>query len=226
VIKTETTSGWGGVRAGAGGKPKPRIAPNAPYDLHWYCIRTAYAPEWWAERAARLLLFPPPAYEREPAAAEAIRSAGFEVFAPTIFKPATRRRRNVVGAMIPARPAGERPLFGNYIFARFARHGYWQQLRDMECVDTILGLAPDAPTPLPDRAIELIRGMCDANGCFHERGEVPNSLVGTLMRVTDGSFTSFEGICDWSDGQRVRLMLAMFGRPCPTVFDQTMVEAA
>lgn len=226
MIKIETTSGWGGVRAGAGGKPKPRIVPNAPDALRWYCIRTAYAPEWWAERAARLLLFPPPAYERVPAAAEAIRSAGFEVFAPTIFKPATKRRRNVVGAMIPARPAGERPLFGNYIFARFTRHAYWQQLRDMACVDTILGLAPEAPTPLPDRAIDLIRGMCDAGGCYHEDGDTPNTLVGALLRVLSGPFSGFEGVCDWSEDGEARLELTIFNRPCPTVFDQTMVEAA
>jgi hypothetical protein len=37
--------------------------------------------------------------------------------------------------------------------------------------------------------------------------------------------TSFEGMCDWSDGQRVRVLLSMFCRDCPITVDQTAVEA-
>lgn len=126
--------------------------------------------------------------------------------------------------MIPARPACEAPLFGNYIFSRFTRHAYWQQLREMECVDTILGLAPDAPTPLPDRVISLIRGMCDANGCYHEDGDTPNTLVGALLRLLSGPFSGFEGICDWSEDGKARVPVTVFGRSCPVTVDQAMVE--
>ncbi len=171
-----------------------------------------------------LLEFPPPEYKREQAAVEAIRAAGYEVFAPTRFIQATRKRRNAVGAMIPARPACERPLFGHYIFSRFTRRAYWQHLRQMECVDTILGLASDAPTPLPDRAIDLIRNMCDAQGCYHEDGDTPNTLVGALLRLLSGPFTGFEGVCDWSEDGEARVALKMFGRSCPITVDQAMVE--
>lgn len=150
--------------------------------------------------------------------------AGFEVFAPTIWKPATRARRNAVGALIPGRPASVGPLFKTYVFSRFRLVDHWQQIRDLPSIETILGLAPDSPTPMPERAMELIRGMCDADGCFHEAGDAPNSLVGALVRMLDGPMSGFEGVCDWSDDQRVRVLLSLFGRDCPITVDQAAVE--
>lgn len=202
MIKIETTSGWGGVRAGAGGKPKPRIVPNAPYELRWYCARTRC----------------------ESAAAAEISAEGFDVFAPTIAKPATRARRNAMGALIPARPAGTGPLFKGYVFPRIRLCDYWRVRSEIPSVEALLGLAQDAPTPMPDRAMELIRGMCDADGCYHEDGDEPNSLVGALVRMIEGPMRMFEGLCDWSDGHRVRVLLSLFGRDCPITVDQTAIE--
>jgi transcription antitermination factor NusG len=197
----------GGYRPGSGGKFKPRVVylPR-PVQAQWYCVRARHGSV--VDAAAEIWL------------------QGFEVFEATIWKPATRRRRNVLGAMIPARPAGERPLFGSYILSRFRLADFWRARDDLPSVEGVLGLTCGTATPIPDWIIGQIRGRCDASGCYHERGDTPNSLVGTLMRVLDGPFTSFEGLCDWSDGQNVRVALAIFGRDCPTVFDQTQVEAA
>lgn len=196
------TSRWGGPRPGFG--PQPKAPPAVRPDLaRWYCARTRY--------------------DSEQAAAEEIGSQGFDVFAPTISKPATRARRNAVGAIIPARPARTAPLFKTYIFSRFRLIDYWRSRQHLPSVEAILGLA-DAPTPMPDRAMDLIRGMCDAGGCYHEDGDVPNSLVGALMRLLEGPFTGFEAVCDWSDGQQVRVPIQLFGRECPITVDQTAVE--
>lgn len=199
----------GGARENSGGArpnsgPKRIVYLTRPDAARWYCARTRYA--------------------SESEAAEEIGAKGFDVFAPTIWEPARRARRNAVGALIPARPACVGPLFKTYIFSRFRLIDYWQQIRDMPSVETILGLAPDAPTPMPERAMELIRGMCDVNGCFHEDGDAPNSLVGALVRLLDGPMASFEGVCDWSDGQRVRVLLTLFGRHCPITVDQAAIE--
>jgi transcription antitermination factor NusG len=228
----------GGVRPGAGRPPKiepatePQVMPYdpqvMPYDPHWYCVLAQHAGESDAADEVRARHFeagkPRPRKTPAEAAADEISAKGFEVFAPTIWKPATRARRNAVGALIPGRPAGAGPLFGRYIFSRFRLVDYWIARSELPSVETLLGLAPYAPTRMPERAMELIRGMCDANGCFHEGGDVPNSLVGALVRVLDGPFISFEGIVDWSDDDRVRVMLGIFGRECPTIFDQTAVE--
>jgi transcription antitermination factor NusG len=199
----------GGARPNSGGArpnsgPRRIVYLERPDAARWYCARTRYGCE-------------------QDAAAE-ILSQGFEVFAPSIWKPATRARRNAAGAMIPAREASFGPLFRTYIFARFRLADYWQARSRVPSVEAILGLAPDAPTPLPDRAVELIRGMCDADGCFHEDGEAPNSLVGSLVRMTEGPMDRFEGVCDWSDGQRVRVLLSLLGRDNPVTVPTAWVE--
>jgi transcription antitermination factor NusG len=163
-------------------------------------------------------------YGGERQAAAECRSAGFDVFAPTIFKPATRARRNAVGAIIPARPASAVPLFPNYIFSRFRVIDYWRYRGDLPSVAGLLSLAPDAPTPMPDRAISLIRGMCGADDCYHEDGDTPNTLVGALLRLLSGPFSGFEGICDWSGDGKARMPVTFCGRPCPITVDQEMVE--
>lgn len=173
-------------------------------DLRWYCVHTRYG--------------------CEDTAAVEIGELGFQVFAPTIFMPATRRRRNAVGAMIPARPASSEPLFRDYIFSQFRLVDRWQRIRALSSVDGILGAGSLAPQPVPERAIELIRGRCDAFGCFHENAEQPNSLVGAMLRVIDGAFSSFSGPCDWSEDGRVRVLLSMFGRECPIEIDEGAVE--
>jgi transcription antitermination factor NusG len=187
-------------------EPEPEPVIIRPDLDCWYCARTYYARDQDAEAE--------------------IWAAGFDVFAPTIHRSATRARRNAVGAIIPAHPAGFAPLFGGYLFARFRLTDYWRARSDLPSVDSILGLTHNAPTPMPDRAMELIRGMCDADGCYHEHGDIPNSLVGSLVRLTAGPMSSFEGMCEWSSGHRVRVLLSLFGRDCPITVDQTAVEVA
>jgi transcription antitermination factor NusG len=207
LFKTETISGWGGARPNSGPKPRPPVI-SRPDLARWYCLRSRSTCVEAAE--AELWI------------------AGFEVFAPTIHRPATRARRNAVGAIIPAHPAGFAPLFGGYLFARFRLTDYWRARADLPSVDCILGLTHNAPTPMPDRAMELIRGMCDADGCYHEKahGKAPNSLVGKLVRMVDGPMTSFTGKVISSDRHMVRVLLNLLGRDCPITVDQTAVEVA
>lgn len=174
-------------------------------DLAWFCVLAEYG----SERLAR----------------DEISRKGFTVFAPTIFKPATRARRNAVGAIIPAKPAGSAPLFGRYQFVQFRRSDPWEDIRGLPGVEGILGTAPDSPVPISNHIIDVIRLMCDANGCFHEKGEVPNSLVGKLLRLLEGPFSSFEGICDWAEDGEARVTITAFNRPCSVTVEQTAVEA-
>jgi len=198
----------GGFRPGAGAKPKPVVIWQPADGLRWYCVRTRY--------------------EDEKLAAIQIGLAGFDVFAPTVWKPAMRARRDAFGVLRPARPAHLRPLFQRYQFVRFHLSDNWQDIRELPGVDGILGTAPDRPVAMPAWAIEQIRSRCSENGCVYPSspGQPENALVGKLVRLTEGPMTSFEGICDWSDSKRVRVLLSLFGRDCPITVDQTAVEAA
>jgi transcription antitermination factor NusG len=203
LFKTETTSRWGGARPNSG--PKPVVYFARPQDLQWYCVRT----QWGEDRTAAI----------------EIGMAGFDSFAPTMLKPAVRARRLVSGQIRPARPARIEPLFLRYQFARFRRSDDWQRIRELPGVEGILGPAPDMPSAVSDAAIDVIRGMCSANGCLYPAGELPSSMVGTQVRMLEGPMISFEGMCDWSDGERVRVLLSLFGRPCPVTVLREAVEA-
>jgi transcription antitermination factor NusG len=167
-------------------------------------------------------------------AAQEIGLAGFEVFAPTELVPARRARRDAGGRVQPARPAHVAPLFRSYLFTRFSRAEPWQQILELPGVERILGPAPDMPTALPDTVIHAVRGLCSANGCLYPRGvspawnvlPAPPSVVGTVLRVTDGPLAGTEGLCEWTDGQLLRMLVGAFGRQCPVTVRRQWTEAA
>ena len=81
----------GGARAGAGRKPK--MAPPVLVDTEerWYCVRTSFHGEIRTDLD--------------------IRDLGFSVFAPSLWRPPARARRDRNGVLRPARPARLVPLF-------------------------------------------------------------------------------------------------------------------
>lgn len=208
-------NGWGGARANAGGaransggarpgagrKPKaPPIAPPAvPAAEQWYCVRTGLGAELWADIEIRL--------------------AGFTVFSPSLFKPATKPQRDVRGVLRPGRAQRIVPLFPRYLFVRFnPADARWRRIRWVAGVECIMGAAPDRPLAVPERAIAWIRDLCAPNGCVYP-DRAPRLAVNTLARVKDGPLADLDGICTWSDGRRVKLLLQFLGRP-------TLVEVA
>ena len=160
-----------------------------------------------------------------------IRLTGFELFAPTVWKPATLPRRLANGAMQPGKPDRIVPLFPRYLFVRFRRLADpWRRIRSLRGVETILSSTPESPIAVPDAAIEAIRGQCAPNGCIYppERatpGATPLA-VGTAARLTEGPMADLSGICTWSDGRRVRLLLEIMGRAVPVTVAQSAVVVA
>ncbi len=207
----------GGARAGAGRKPN---APPPTYvDIeHWYCVRARYGGDITADIA--------------------IRRAGFTLFTPSLWKPGTPARRDRHGALRPARPERIVPLFPRYLFVRFRRVAdTWRPIWELPGVECILSTAPETPTPVPDGAIDLIRGLCAPNGCVYPDNErmldgpapvirMPPIAPGTRTRLTAGPMADLAGICTWSDGKRVRLLLEIMGRAVSVTVPRLAVEAA
>jgi transcription antitermination factor NusG len=212
LIKIETIPQWGGVRAGAGGKPRPVVLQAARADpLLWYCVRTDYAGEMTADLK--------------------IREAGFTVFAPMQWQPAQPARRD--GRYFrPARPARTGLLFARYMFAQFRRSDPWQAIHNLPGVDCILGTAHDRPSPMSDQAILAVRGMCLENGCRYPDGVDLHNLdafvpleIGSVARFISGSMADRQGICEWSDSERVKLLMSILGRDVRITARRSMVEA-
>lgn len=212
MIKIETVTRWGGARPGAGGKRKP-VAPARPDLARWYCLRTDY--------------------EADVTAADAVRAAGFEVFAPMEWRAPRAAKRLAHGAIRPARPAGVVPMFPRYLFVRFSRADPWQRIHDLAGVEGLLGIAQDSPSPMPDLAILLIRGWCQANDCkypdnfdLHNPHALPPCEVGAALRLLGGAMAGQVGVCEWSDTKGTRLLVSLLGRDNRVTVLRSWVEAA
>ncbi len=202
----------GGARIGAGRKPRLVLPPAADID-RWYCVYTRQGGELLADIE--------------------IRRAGFTTFAPLVWKAATLPRRNSRGAVRPGKPDRIVPLFPRYLFVRFNRGSPdWARIAGLRGVEYIVGATPQTPRPVADETIDLIRGIpgMAVNGCVYPvevADERPLPIkAGTPVAIASGPFGGRTGICTWSDGRRVRVLLEIMGRTVPVPMPQALVEAA
>lgn len=149
-----------------------------------------------------------------------IRLAGFEVLNPSLWKPATRPRLGRPG--LPDRIV---PLFSRYLMTRFDRDDPgWRRIRSLRGVECILGGTPARPVPVPHKAIEALRATLAPNACLYPvtRHATPIT-TGASVRVLEGPFADHVGLCQMSDGLRVRLLLELLGRPVQVTVAQSAV---
>lgn len=205
--------GHGGKRPGAGRKPV--AIPERQNEPRWYCVRTLWGQDIRADIQIRL--------------------GGFEVFAPTLWKPPVVARRMPNGSMRPARDAVIKPLFPRYLFAKFnVAEPDWRAIRGMPGVDEILSAHPEAPLPVPESALEAVRSLCAPNDCVYPPGwswshqaPVQTPLqAGCRLRVLYGPLADHIGICQISDGKRVQLLLEILSRAVTVKVAQADVEVA
>jgi transcription antitermination factor NusG len=213
--------GRGGYRPGAGRKPRVIPEPVVDETERWYCVRT----NWSSET---------PYYPEADLIADIeIRRAGFTVFAPTIWKAPVPTKRDDKGRIIPAIGARVVPLFPRYLFVQFVRsRPDWYCIRRLPGVRMIFGSAPDRPTPVPDAAIDAIRAQCAPNGCIYPPDpdkRAPRLEQGSKVRVLTGPMADameqdLLGICEMSDGKRVKVLLQIMGRAVSVTMAQSAVE--
>ena len=174
-------------------------ASNGGDPFRWYC----------------LLLAP----RAETAARDRLEDAGFGVFLPlvTIIRRHARRRE-----------ARQVPAFPRYLFVRLdvAAPGWTRVYRlPGSGVLRIMGPRPETPAPLPAGTVERLQ----AAGWDRPLGaDATPALIeaGADVRVTDGPFVDHHGICQWSDGTRVRVLLSLLGRQVPAVLPLRQVARA
>lgn len=213
LFKSNTSSsGHGGSRAGAGRPHKSVAPPSMPPDVfQWFCVRTIYGGERLADTETRL--------------------AGFEVFNPSVWRAAESARRDRNGVVRPARPDRITSLFPRFYFARMnLADPSWHQIKRLPGVERIMGRVGNlgVPAPLSDSVINLLLGMCEPNHCIYPANHLHmNPIdVGTSLRLMTGSMEGHTGICEWSDGRRVRLLLSILGRNVPVTVSQGAVVPA
>lgn len=206
----------GGYRPGSGRKrilPMQVYAPPAAPDVErWYCVRTKSGAEIDAD--ATMVM------------------SGFETFLPLMFIPAVAAGRTATGRTIPSRPECLRPLFPRYIFVRFRKStSQWRYISSMRGVEHIFSTSPESPTAVLDSVIDLIKSQCDPDGCLFDEGHGAKSIplvpmaAGVNVKVLSGPMSDLSGTVQWSDGQRVRLLMMFMGGQRVFTVDRAVLEA-
>lgn len=106
-------------------------------------------------------------------------------------------------------------MFPRYLFVLFDRGSdAWRPAQHAKGVQRVLGAEAGLPSAVRPGAVEELRTRCDADGVVtvDRRTYVK---PGDTVRITEGPFLDFEGICFKSAKDRVSIMLTMFGRPNP-----------
>lgn len=193
--RNSSLSGWGGKREGAGRKPKSvtTFRPLAiDTELRWYAVRTDAAQEFTAWRG--------------------IADLGFETLFPREIRPGRPESHTATGRTIPAKPTVIAPLFRTYLFARFsAANPSWRYIPHLRGVAEIFGISPDAPTPVPDAAMAVVRAQLDGQDILIVQGATPVPS-GHPVRIVGGAFDGLLGLAGQSSAERVSVILDLLGR--------------
>jgi transcriptional antiterminator NusG len=172
--------------------------------------------------------------ESAPAWCVAQAHGGFESFAKQIieqehraeaaFVPMTRKVQIIKGCQREFR----RPLIPGYVFVLLdlAREG-WQRVNGARGVAGLIYATPERPARIPARQMQILFDQVDDLGFFVEKKQpIMADLKGELLKVTDGPFASFEGICQWSSFDRVKVLLHILGQERPVPLMRAQVQPA
>ncbi len=119
----------------------------------------------------------------------------------------------------------ERKFFPGYVLAKMEMTDEsWHLVKNTAKVTGFLGGGGVRPTPISDAEAERIINQVQ-EGIDHPKPSITFE-IGEQVRVSDGPFTSFNGVVEDVDEERARLKVAVsiFGRSTPVDLEYTQVE--
>lgn len=131
--------------------------------------------------------------------------------AESAFAPMTKTVQVIKGC----RREFTRPLIPGYVFVLLdlSPGSGWQRVLGRGVTDLIYS-APERPARIPAKQMAILFAQVDELGFVVERHEPePADLKGVPLKVTDpdSPYVGFEGICQWSTADRVKIMHMMLG---------------
>jgi len=118
----------------------------------------------------------------------------------------------------------DRKFFPGYVLIKMDLNDEtWSLVRNTAKVTGFLG-AGGRPSPIPDAEAERIQAQM-LEGVEHPRMSV-SFVSGDRIRVTDGPFSTFEGVVEDVDDHkgRLRVSVSIFGRSTPVELEYSQVE--
>ncbi len=118
----------------------------------------------------------------------------------------------------------DRKFFPGYVLVKMQLNDEtWSLVRNTAKVTGFLG-AGGRPAPIPDSEAERVQAQMQ-EGVEHPRMSV-SFVTGDRIRVTDGPFSTFEGVVEDVDDHkgRLRVSVSIFGRATPVELEYSQVE--
>ena len=186
-------------------------APLSAAGMHWYVLRVASNKE---EQVCGTLL-------------RKVKIEGLEERIGRILVPTLKERRMKGGKA----KIHERKLYPGYVFVEMGceedgsvDEGVWFMIKETTGVGDFIG-SNGKPTPMPDHDVV---GMLAASEKAEEEPTLSglNFRPGELVKITEGSFESFEGEVDNVDERRgmITVILTIFGRSTPVDVEYWQLE--
>jgi transcriptional antiterminator NusG len=119
----------------------------------------------------------------------------------------------------------EKPLYSAYVFARINLDtALWHAIQSMPKVGRFIGESKK-PSPLSEKDINLILEKVNNRAAAKPKVSFE---VGEMLRITEGSFSNFNGVVESFDlnSGLLKLNVLIFGRNTPVEISYTSVERA
>lgn len=126
-----------------------------------------------------------------------------------------------------------RPVFPGYLFVRFDRDAVqWRPIVGTPGVRRLISYSAERPIPIPDAIVEGLQmqgragdGVIDSSVRPDPNWQGAVLAEGAELRIKDGPFAAFHGICQWSTTRRVSALMQVFGQESVVVLRRDQVEA-
>ena len=168
---------------------------------HWLVLRTHRARELWA--------------------AENVARQGHDWYFPKILKTVKRKNSGSLDAV-------SEPLFPGFLFVLPRSDGQWGHLLNTFGVKSVL-MTGGFPSKMADRDVRRFRDLEDKDGfvvlpknedCVKEK-----FVIGQELKVVDGPFSGYHGICQGQDSrQRIKLLMDYMSRKTQVLIESESVK--
>lgn len=122
----------------------------------------------------------------------------------------------------------ERPYIPGYLFCFFdIEIDPWPRINSTRGVKRLLPVSRPNPTAMPEAVMAVLLAKC--NGKYVDAPEVDTEIarvlfVGAKVSLRDGALVDHRGRIEWTDQERVRVLLSIFNRPTRVTVPARSVE--